>query len=66
MSINNGFKCLIELNSYRYTVIINNNTNYIAFRDVFNEIIKIDSKLNISTKTHVFEVNLIIDKNKIF
>ncbi len=59
MSTLNEFKFLIELNNYKYNIFINNNTqNEIKFKHILEEIMKIDFKLNITFKTHVFEVNL--------
>ncbi len=54
------FKCLIELNNYKYSVYINsnnnnNNNNLITFANVFNEI-QNQIKQNISYETHLFEV----------
>jgi hypothetical protein len=58
MSTLNEFKCLVELNNYKYNVFIDNNTqNEIKFKHILEEIMKIDFKLNITLKTHVFEVN---------
>jgi hypothetical protein len=58
MSTLNEFKFLIELNNYKYNIFINNNTqNEIKFKHILEEIMKIDFKLNITFKTHVFEVN---------
>ncbi len=59
MSTLNELKCLIELNNYKYNVSVDNNTqNEIKFKHILEEIMKIDFKLNITFKTHVFEVNL--------
>jgi c-di-AMP phosphodiesterase-like protein len=49
------FKCLIELNNYKYSVYINSNNNLITFANVFNEI-QNQIKQNISYETHLFEV----------
>jgi hypothetical protein len=54
------FKCLVLMNGQNYSIIINNKTNDITFEDILSEIQKIDSKLNITSKTHVFEVNIFI------
>jgi hypothetical protein len=54
------FKCLVSINGQNYSITINNNTNDITFEDILSEIQKIDSKLNITSKTHVFEVNIFI------
>jgi DNA-directed RNA polymerase delta subunit len=53
------FKCLVSMNGQNYSIIINK-TNDITFEDILSEIQKIDSKLNITSKTHVFEVNIFI------
>jgi len=54
-SIQSRFKCLIEINNHKYTVIIDNNNNGINFSQVLTQIQQIFDK-NISLKTHLFEV----------
>jgi hypothetical protein len=57
-SIQSRFKCLIEINNLKYTLIIdnnNNNNNDINFSQVLAQIQEIVDK-NISLKTHLFEV----------
>ncbi len=57
MSTINRFKCLVQLNDSKYSIIIENVINFseITFNRVFNEI-EIQTKQNISLKTHYFEV----------
>jgi hypothetical protein len=57
MSNINQFKCLVQLNDSKYSIIIENviNFNEITFNTVLNEI-QIQTQQNISLKTHYFEV----------
>ncbi len=57
MSTINQFKCLVQLNDSKYSIIIENviNFNEITFNTVLNEI-QIQTQQNISLKTHYFEV----------
>jgi hypothetical protein len=49
------FKCLIQLNDYKYSLSIDSNNNFITFNNVLNEI-QNQIKQNISYETHLFEV----------
>jgi hypothetical protein len=55
MSTTNRFKCLVQLNDSKYSIIIENVINFseITFNTVLSEI---QTKQNVSLKTHLFEV----------
>ncbi len=57
MSTTNRFKCLVQLNDSKYSIIIENVINFseITFNTVLSEI-QIQTKQNVSLKTHLFEV----------
>jgi hypothetical protein len=51
-------KCLIIINDNKYVINVDNHLNGITFNQVFNEIQKqIETKPEISSETHIFEVS---------
>ena len=56
------FKCLIQLNEQKYKISFNDYKNDIKFSEVLTQIQKIDSKLNITFETHLFEVIIYLIK----
>ncbi len=53
------FKCLVEMNANKYSLIINNiiDNNSVTFNDIYQKIRQMDTNVNISLKTHLFEVS---------
>jgi hypothetical protein len=53
------FKCLVEMNANKYSLIINNiiDNNSITFNDIYKKIRQMDTNVNISFETHLFQVS---------